>query len=115
MGSASHGSFRWTWNSSVSFLYGGLAPIFIVIGIALLTVACSRCLRPEIDQLPMTSTDSNKSGRETNTEIDREPNILVYTVKLFLHTNMYEYCSSNLRSKCPNNRSNTIQHNCKEK
>ncbi|GAU18992.1 hypothetical protein TSUD_193300 [Trifolium subterraneum] len=33
--------------------------------------------QPEIDQLPMTSTDSNKSGRETNTEIDREPNILV--------------------------------------
>ncbi|KAK2411471.1 protein GLUTAMINE DUMPER [Trifolium repens] len=73
-----HGSsFRWTWDSSVSFLYGGLAPIFIVIGIALLSVACSRCLRPEIVQLPMTSTDSNKSRGERNTEIDCEPNILV--------------------------------------
>ncbi|CAJ2664700.1 unnamed protein product [Trifolium pratense] len=77
-GSVSHrGSSPWNWNSSVAFLYGGLAPIFIVIGIALLSVACSRCLRPEIDQLPTTSTDSNKSGRERNTETDRETNILV--------------------------------------
>jgi len=65
-----HGSFKWSWDSSVSFLYGGLAPIFIIIGVALLTVACSRCLRHEIDHSPMTSIASN-------TEVDLEPNILV--------------------------------------
>ncbi|XP_058743735.1 protein GLUTAMINE DUMPER 2-like [Vicia villosa] len=76
-GAVGHGSYQWTWNSSVSFLYGGLAPIFIVIGIALLTVACSRCLRPEMDHLPNTTSDSNKSRGETSNEIDREPNVLV--------------------------------------
>ncbi|KAK7265069.1 hypothetical protein RJT34_32685 [Clitoria ternatea] len=36
------GAFEWSWNSSASFLYGGLAPIFGVIGLALLVIACSR-------------------------------------------------------------------------
>jgi len=75
--SVNHGSFKWSWNSSVAFLYGGLAPIFIIIAVALLTVACSGCLRPEIDHSPMTSIDSNKFREETITEVDLEPNILV--------------------------------------
>lgn len=76
-GSVNHGSFQWNWNSSVSFLYGGLAPIFIVIGIALLTVACSRCLRPQTNLSSTTSRESNTSRRETINEVDHEPNILV--------------------------------------
>lgn len=88
--SDTHGSFEWTWNSSVSFLYGGLAPIFVVIGIALLIVACSRRLRSETDSpMPSSETDSPNNirlrvrddikpkGETSTTEVDHEPNILV--------------------------------------
>lgn len=72
--------FQWNWNSSVSFLYGGLAPIFIVIGIALLIVACSRSSGSETEtSLSNSNAHNNRRREERSTEVDDhdEPNILV--------------------------------------
>ncbi|TKY54980.1 GLUTAMINE DUMPER 4 [Spatholobus suberectus] len=69
------GRFEWSWNSSASFLYGGLAPIFGVIGLALLVVACSRCRRSQTESLR--HSDVNKCGGVTSPQVNEEPNILV--------------------------------------
>jgi len=67
--------YKWSWNSSTSFLYGGLAPVFVVICLALIVVVCSRCRRPESE------TEGEMSVRrlEPNgaAEVDEGGNVLV--------------------------------------
>lgn len=78
------GRFEWSWNSSVSFLYGGLAPIFGVIVVALLLVARQGC-RPRWPETTTTTTieslrdvDVNNSrGVANTTQVDEGHNILV--------------------------------------
>ncbi|KAJ1386971.1 hypothetical protein SESBI_40363 [Sesbania bispinosa] len=71
--SSSNNGFKWNWNS---FVYGGLAPIFIVIGLALLTVTCSRRRRPE-SAASLGNFEANRSIERTSPQLDGEPNILV--------------------------------------
>ncbi|KAK7347386.1 hypothetical protein VNO80_21916 [Phaseolus coccineus] len=67
------GRFKWSWNSSASFLYGGLAPIFGLICLALVVVACSRCRRSESGR----EREGEMNVRRSATQVDEEPNILV--------------------------------------
>nr|KYP56740.1 hypothetical protein KK1_002987 [Cajanus cajan] len=60
------GRLEWSWNSSASFLYGGLVPIFGVIGLALLVVACSR-----------RGGSRKQTESLRNPQVNEEPNILV--------------------------------------
>ncbi|KAK7388815.1 hypothetical protein VNO78_23642 [Psophocarpus tetragonolobus] len=74
LGNNDVGRFGWNWNSSASFLYGGLAPIFGVIVVALLVVVCSRRRGSQTDD----ESEVNKwRGVTNNTQVDECPNILV--------------------------------------
>ncbi|CAJ1944274.1 unnamed protein product [Sphenostylis stenocarpa] len=67
------GRFEWSWNSSASFLYGGLAPIFGVVLLALLVVACSRRRRSQTHG----GDESRWRGVTTAQGDEENPNILV--------------------------------------
>ncbi|QCD80773.1 hypothetical protein DEO72_LG2g1096 [Vigna unguiculata] len=73
MGNNETGKFEWSWNSSASFLYGGLAPIFGVIGLALVVVVCSRCRRSGREG----EMNVRRGVTAAVTEIEEGPNILV--------------------------------------
>ncbi|KAK7330242.1 hypothetical protein VNO77_24430 [Canavalia gladiata] len=70
------GTFAWGWNSSASFLYGGLVPIFAIIGLALVVAVCS--LRSGGSQRgSFCDCDANNSkGSSTSTQVE-DPTVLV--------------------------------------
>ncbi|XP_052725093.1 protein GLUTAMINE DUMPER 5-like isoform X2 [Vigna angularis] len=70
------GRYEW-WNSSASFLYGGLAPIFGVIGLALLVVVCSRCRRSDSEREAEMNLRRGVTATVAVAEIEEGPNILV--------------------------------------
>ncbi|KAL5186050.1 Protein GLUTAMINE DUMPER 2 [Glycine soja] len=79
IGNSGEGRLRWSGSSSDSFLYGGLVPIFVVIGVALLVLACSRGhRRSQTTTESVRNVDVNRSRELTNiTQVDERPNILV--------------------------------------
>ncbi|ESW27186.1 hypothetical protein PHAVU_003G181100 [Phaseolus vulgaris] len=72
------GRFNWSWDSSASFVYGGLAPIFGLICFALVVTACSGCgRRSESEREREAEMNVMRRSVTSDAQIDAEPNILV--------------------------------------
>ncbi|MCE3216609.1 hypothetical protein HAX54_007136 [Datura stramonium] len=56
----------WRWNSTVPYLFGGLAFIFLLISVALVILLCAHCRKISRNSSPMSRRDNNGTTIPTN-------------------------------------------------
>ncbi|KAM3286360.1 hypothetical protein P3S67_025159 [Capsicum chacoense] len=56
----------WRWNSTVPYLFGGLAFIFLLISVALVILACAHCRKKSRNSLPISREENNGTMIPTN-------------------------------------------------